>query len=105
MHDDLRLLGHAVKKRWEISDKFKATIVERLQAIIQEGDDEIALKAIAQANSLETQNQKDEHKNLDELSSNIIKLANQLGIDVGAIANSGEASRRAIEVDGETASG
>jgi len=92
----------AVKKRWEISDDFKQTIIERLKLIISEGDDEIALKAIAQANSLETQNQKDEHKNLDELSSNIIKLATQLGIDVGSIANSGEASRRAIEVDGGT---
>mgnify|MGYP005610432167 FL=1 len=102
MHDDLRLLGVAVKKRWVIPESFKQTIVERLQRIVQGQDDELALKAIGQAKSLESQNQTDEHKNLDEFSSNLIKLAARLGIDVGAICNRDEASGRAIEADGGT---
>ena len=81
MHDDLRLLGVAVKKRWDIPESFKQTIVERLQRIVQG---------------------QDEHKNLDEFSSNLIKLAARLGIDVGAICNRDEASGRAIEADGGT---
>ena len=85
LHDDLRLLGVALKRRWDISDDFRETIVERLRDIVANGDDEIALKAIVQARNMEAQNQKDEHKQLDEFSQRIITIANQLGIDLSAI--------------------
>lgn len=83
-HDDLRLLDVAIKKRWEIGDDFRSEIVERLRAIVVTSeDDELAIKAIAQVRQLESQNQKDEHKDLDEFSNRILQLADRLGIATG----------------------
>ena len=92
-HDDIRMIGMAIKKRWDISDDFRTIIVDRLRAVIQfTDDDEIAIKAIAKVRALESQNQKDEHKDLDEFSNRVLELANRLGIatgDGGAIAEAG----------------
>ena len=86
IHDDLRLLDMAVKQRWDIGDEFREEIIRRLKTIIVEGkDDELALKAISQARQMESQNQKDEHKKLDEFSQRVITLAGRLGIDLAAI--------------------
>jgi hypothetical protein len=88
-HDDLRLLRRAIKKRWDIPEEFRSIIVGRLRDIIESGDDEIALKAIAEARQLETQNQKDEHKIVDVSISTrhaeLDAIAADLGIDVGLI--------------------
>lgn len=71
----------------------------RLKAIVTEGDDEIALKAIAEARHMESQNQKDEHKKLDEFSQLIIDVATREGVDLGAIGLGTQANLGASESD------
>jgi hypothetical protein len=83
LHDDLRLLGVALTRRWDIGDEFKEVIIDRLQSIIiHSEDDEIALKAIGQVRQMEAQNQRDEHAHMNEFLQNAIELAKQCGIDV-----------------------
>lgn len=94
-HDDLRLLSMAVRKRWHIDDDFREVIVARLKSVIETGDDEIALKAITEARQLEAQNQKDEHKNLDDFSQLVLTLAAREGVDLAAIGLGDEAEGRA----------
>ena len=88
-HDDLRLLRRAIKKRWEIPPEFRDIIVGRLREIIEGDDDEIALKAIAEARHLEAQNQKDEHKLVDvHLHAKITELAEiagEIGVDIDIV--------------------
>jgi hypothetical protein len=88
-HDDLRLLRRAIKKRWEIPPEFREIIVGRLREIIEGDDDEIALKAIAEARHLEAQNQKDEHKLVDvHLHAKITELAEiagEIGVDIDIV--------------------
>lgn len=67
VHDDLRLLEVASKKRWDISEDFRHVIVQRLRSIVEEGDDETAIKAINQVKALEAMNQKDEQHEDDKL--------------------------------------
>lgn len=90
-HDDLRLLRHAIKQRWEIPEDFRGAIVARLRGLIDCEDDEIALKAIAEARHLEAQNQRDEHKIIDvrvhRKLSELAGIAAELGIDVDLVAN------------------
>lgn len=103
LHDDLRLLGTALKRRWDISEDFRDTIVDRLRDIVSNGDDEIALKAIVQARNMEAQNQRDEHKQLDEFSQRIITLATRLGVDLTPLGIGDQASERAGRGDADTA--
>ena len=85
-HDDLRMLQMSIKKRWDIQEDFRQEIVERLKALIADGtDDELALKAITQVRLLESQNQKDEHKDLDEFSNRVLQLATRFGIALPAV--------------------
>ena len=84
-HDDLRLLHMAIKQRWEIDEEFKAIALARLRSIVETGDDDIALKAIDKAIAMTSQNQKDEHKKLDEFSQLVINIATRTGIDLSAI--------------------
>lgn len=87
-HDDLRLLHMAIKQRWEIDEEFKAIALARLRSIVETGDDDIALKAIDKAIAMTSQNQKDEHKKLDEFSQLVINIATRTGVDLSAIAGS-----------------
>lgn len=80
LHDDLRLLGKALKQRWEIPDDFRGVVISRLRDMIENSpDDEIVLKAIVQIRNMEAQNQKDEHSKavaaLESLSSKLSDLA------------------------------
>jgi len=88
-HDDLRLLRMANRQRWKIDDDFKDVAMSRLKTIVMEGDDEIALKAIAEARHMESQNQKDEHKVIDvnvaTRNDNLDAIATNLGIDLGTL--------------------
>ena len=90
-HDDLRLLRRAIKKRWEIPAEFREIIVGRLREIIESDDDEIALKAIAEARHLEAQNQKDEHKLVDVRIHNKIaelaEIAGEIGVDIDLVSD------------------
>ena len=111
-HDDLRLLRMAVRKRWDIPEEFRSIAIERLQRILEEGDDEIALKAIAEARHMESQNQKDEHKVVDVRVSlehdRLDGIAADLGIDVGtieAVTREAGGSVGRIEGQGESADG
>ena len=109
-HDDLRLLRRAIKKRWEVPDEFRSIIVGRLREIVESGDDEIALKAIAEVRHLESQNQKDEHKLVDvQLHRKITELAEiagEIGIDLDLVEDA-ERSREggAGRIEGHDRSG
>lgn len=102
-HDDIRLLAVARKRRWEIDDEFRDLIVSRLRVVIAEGDDDIALKAIAESRHMEAQNQRDEHKALDEFANRVIELADRFGIDVAAARTCVEAEGSAGGSDEDTA--
>jgi stalled ribosome rescue protein Dom34 len=95
-HDDLRLLRRAIKKRWEIPAEFRDVVVGRLRDLIEDGDPEIALKAIAEVRHLESQNQRDEHKVVDvSIAAGNFELdaiASDLGIEVGVVE---DATRKA----------
>lgn len=98
-HDDLRLLRMAVRKRWEIPEEFRSIAIDRLRAIVEEGDDEIALKAIAEARHMESQNQKDEHKLVDVRTQlehdRLDAIAAELGVDPSVVVDAeGSAGRR-----------
>lgn len=100
-HDDLRMLQMSIKKRWDIPEDFRSVIIERLRYLIETGDDdELALKAIGQVRLLESQNQKDEHKDLDEFSNRVLQLANRLGIETGDGGISNATEGRASGGDG-----
>ena len=100
-HDDLRLLQMSIKKRWDIQEDFRSVIIERLRKLIETGlDDELALKAITQVRLLESQNQKDEHKDLDEFSNRVLELANRLGIETGDVGISDAIEGRTSGGDG-----
>ena len=100
-HDDIRLLHVAMKRRWEIDDDFREIIVSRLKDVIQLGDDEIALKAIAESRHMEAQNQRDEHKALDEFSNRVLELADRFGIDVTALRSGQAITERAGDSDAD----
>jgi cellobiose-specific phosphotransferase system component IIB len=106
-HDDLRLLRRAIKKRWEIPEEFRSIIVGRLRDIIESGDDEIALKAIAEARHLESQNQKDEHKLVDvrihHKITELAEIAGEIGVDIDLIQDAERSRSGSVdgaEVDG-----
>jgi hypothetical protein len=90
IHDDLRLLNVAMKRRWPISEDFMETIVFRLESIIANGeDDELALKAIAQVRQMEGQNQRDEqHKAVIELER--IRARLSVVLDQSSVGHIGE---------------
>ena len=84
LHDDLRLLGKALKQRWDIPEDFRQVIMSRLRDMVENSpDDEIVLKAIVQVRNMESQNQKDEHNKavlaLESLSNRISDLASRTG--------------------------
>jgi hypothetical protein len=87
----------AVRKRWDISEDFRKIALARLAMIVSTGDDDIALKAIAEVRQLESQNQKDEHKVLDVSISarndELDAIAADLGVEIGVI----EAASRQTE--------
>lgn len=92
LHDDLRLLGRAMRERWPIDDDFKQQIIDRVRSIVAfNPDDEIALKAVAQVRGMEAQNQKDEHAQIDEYRTRILEIAKRCGIDVHLLGFSSEA--------------
>lgn len=93
LHDDIRLLGMAIRKRWQISDAAKGAILERLESVIRySDDDEIAIKAIAQVRAMEQQNQKDEHAKIDEFRNRVLAIAERCGIDINLLGFSQEAA-------------
>ena len=104
VHDDLRLLHMAIRQRWEISEDFKAVAVSRLKSILETGDDDIAMKAIAEARHMESQNQKDEHKQLDEFAQRVLSIAARLGIDLAALGVSQATEAGASGSDARSAS-
>jgi len=92
LHDDIRLLGMAIRKRWQVSDEVKDAILERLENVIKfSDDDEVAIKAIAQVRAMEQQNQKDEHAQIDEFRNRVLTIAQRCGIDVNLLGFSSEA--------------
>jgi HD-like signal output (HDOD) protein len=87
LHDDIRLLGKALKQRWEIPEEFRQVIMSRLRDMIESSpDDEIVLKAIVQIRNMESQNQKDEHNKavaaLESLSNRIADMASRARVAI-----------------------
>jgi hypothetical protein len=84
-HDDLRLIRRAMKQRWEIPDTTRKLILDRITAIVTDGTDDLALKAIAEIRHMEAQNQKDEHKfaelKIQQHNTRMDDIAAELGID------------------------
>jgi len=93
MHDDLRLLRMANKRRWDIDDDMRDVIISRLRNVVETGDDEIALKAIAEIRHMESQNQKDEHLEANEFRTRLLEYAARRGIAIGGITSEGGPSQ------------
>lgn len=91
-HDDLRLIRRAMRQRWEISAEMRDLIAGRLVGILQDGDDAIALKAIAEIRQMESQNQKDEHSKavqaLEQLHDQLASILDRATVG-GAIVDAG----------------
>jgi hypothetical protein len=100
-HDDLRLIRRAMRQRWEIPDRTRALIMERLAEILEHGADDIALKAVAEIRHMEAQNQKDEHKIADyaiqQRHARVDAIARELGVDPGLIVDASEASGSSVD--------
>jgi hypothetical protein len=98
---DLILLETAVRRRWDIDCEAAArTINESLN----DPDPRVALRAAGIAALMESQNQKDEHKELDEFSNRVLELANRLGVDVSSFRIGEATEERASQDDGRTSS-
>lgn len=78
---DLRMLETAVRRRWDVNTENAARAVN---AHLGDPDPRVALRAAAIAALMESQNQKDEHKAIDEFSTRVIQAAHRLGIDTSA---------------------
>ena len=105
-HDDIRLVGRAVKQRWPIPDDKKTEILKRLFDIVEDNpDDEVAIKAIGQLKSMEAQNQKDEQTAILHSDRNrFLEIANRLGIGKSIGGASGVGANNAdTVVDGRVA--
>ncbi len=100
-HDDLRLIRRAMKQRWEIPDRTRALIMDRLACILEAGADDIALKAISELRHMEAQNQKDEHKyvelKIQQQHARLDAIATELGVDPRLIVDATEASGGSVD--------
>lgn len=75
---DLQMLETAVRRRWGVNTEQAAkTINEHLS----DPDPRVSLRAAGIATLMEGQNQKDEHKAIDEFATRLLELAGRLGID------------------------
>ena len=99
---DLRLLETAVRRRWDIDCKAAARTINEC---LGDPDPRVALRAAGIAAMMESQNQKDEHKDLDEFSSRVLELANRLGVDVSAFRIGEATEEGASQDDGGIAAG
>ncbi len=84
------MLETAVRRRYPVNAEKAA---ETVNAHLDDPDPRVALRAAAIAAIMEGQNQKDEHKALDEFNNRVLELADRFGIDVTS-ARIGEASDR-----------
>ena len=82
------MLETAVRRRWAVNCEAAAETINRH---LDDPDPRVALRAAGIAALMESQNQKDEHKDLDEFSGRLLALADRLGVDVSAL-RIGEAS-------------
>ena len=105
---EARLIGRAIKSRWPVRDEIKVDVIETLHQIAETGDKEST--RVAACNALlaaESQNQKDEHSNLNDLRERIFEIATQFGIDlpvsgvVGVIGNGTNGSNQPPDVSDE----
>lgn len=85
IRSDLGLVKMAVRKRWPISEEVKIELIEKLASIAELGANEEALRAIEILITMESQNQKDDHR-LGEARREEHRLdliAKDLGIEIG----------------------
>ena len=105
---ELQLIERAVKKRWPISDAYRAGLVQKMMMIIAEGNDRTAISAGRVVAALEAQNQTDEIKVVDvELqarNSELDAIAADLGIAAHLIVDASGGSSEA-DLGSQTDSG
>lgn len=105
-HDDLRLIRRAMRQRWEIPDRTRALIMDRLTEILEHGDDDIALKAVSEIRHMEAQNQKDDHKLADyaiqRQHARLDAIADELGVDRHLIVDATTSSGGSVESTART---
>lgn len=98
---DTRMMAKALEQRWPINENARKAIISRLLRIVadpQSSPREVtaASKALMAA---ESQNQKDEHLQLDEFKQRILAIAERCGIDRTVLGIGQKASVRAISGD------
>lgn len=87
---EARLLGRAIRKRWDIPDNEKANVMDSLLNLAVNGIEESTKIAAARAIiAAEGQNQADEHKfaelQVEQRNAELDAIASDLGLDKGFI--------------------
>ena len=100
---EARLLGRAIRGRWNIPESVKSDTIATLHHIAENGTEESARIAACRAIiAAEAQNQRDEHSEANELKLRIIQIAHQLGVNLAAPgAGPGDASEDRPAIAGE----
>jgi hypothetical protein len=80
---DLVLIQTAVNRRW-LTDELKERVIETLSNALESGDTRAKLRAAQIIVAMESQNQKDEHKELANLHERISAIANRFGVSMSS---------------------
>ena len=88
---DTRMMAKALTQRWPMSETKRAMVIEALMGVIETSTKPREITAAAKAlMAAEKQNQEDEHKLIDAISSDndrISQIASDLGIDPNLIVD------------------
>lgn len=88
---EARLLGRAIRSRWNIPEAEKANVMDSLLHLATNGAEESTRIAAAKAIiAAEAQNQKDEHAQADALRRKLLELAIEYGSGLPADGKDGE---------------
>ena len=81
---DMRMLGTAIRGRWLTEDQ-KPIAMRAIEAGLKDDDPRVQQTAVKNLIAMEAQNQKDEHSHLNDFAEQIIAIAIECGIDIGAL--------------------
>ena len=88
---DTRMMARALQQRWPMTEEKRAIVINALLDVIQTSEKPREITAAARAlMSAEAQNQNDEHKLIDAISSDhdrLSQIAADLGIDPNLIVD------------------
>lgn len=80
------MIQRAVNNRW-LTSELKPIAIEAIRDGLLSDNLRTRMRASEIVLSMEAQNQRDEHKALDEFSNRVLELASRFGIDVASIGN------------------